>query len=257
MSEIGNRVALVTGAAEGIGLAISQAFARQGVHVIVADCDERSAEQAVRNIKAMGGYATAATVDVGDISELRELFRGVEDRHGHLDVFVSHAGAPGPIGLDFTEATFDRLIDVNMKSHFFGTKFALDIMTRNGRGGSIIYTSSTAALRANARAPLYSASKASILMLMRSVARTYGSKGVRANAVCPGFTETAFPRMFAKSAGIAEQAYDDLARRSVVEIPLGRSATPQDVAEAVAFLASDAASYLSGIVLPVDGGYVA
>jgi NAD(P)-dependent dehydrogenase (short-subunit alcohol dehydrogenase family) len=177
----------------------------------------------------------------------------VDRTYGKLHILFNHAGVQSPVGLDITEEEFDHVIDVNLKSLFFATSFAVPLMRRCAPHASIIFTSSTAALRAG-RSPLYGATKAATLMLMRSVARQLGPDLIRANAICPGPTDTGFARKFASIAGMDDAAYKQTLEASSRSIPLGRVAAPNDVSGTVLFLASDQSMYLTGVSIPVDGG---
>lgn len=255
--ELEGRVVLVTGAASGIGLASSKAFAEEGARVVVADRDFEAAEAAAAGIRETGADARAFGVDVASLDELRALFQFVGKTYGKLHVLFSHAGVQGPVGLDVSEEAFDHVIAVNLKSHFFATSFALPLMRPCAPQASIIYTSSTGGLRAGALSPLYGATKAAILMLARSVARQVGGDGIRANAICPGPVETPFSREYARMAGRDDEGYQQTLEASARAIPLGRVAQPDDVAGLTVFLASDRSMYLTGAVIPVDGGMTA
>ena len=249
--------ALVTGGGAGIGLAASLALARQGATVVVADIDIAAAERAANRIIEEGGSASAALVDITSTSSMEAMFEAVGSELGALNLLFSHAGVQGTSGFDISDEQFDHVLHANLRSHFVATRCAVELMRPCAPRASIVYTSSTAALRPNARAPLYAASKAGILSLMRSVAAEYGPIGIRANAICPGPTETRFSREFAFSGGTDEDAYNEMLLAAGRRIPLGRVGQAADVAAAVAFLASEEAAYLNGVVLPVDGGLTA
>lgn len=255
--ELAGRVALVTGSASGIGRATARAFAVEGAQVILADRDFTSAEAAAAAIKADGGDAVAYEIDVSSVAQLRDLFDYVATSYGRLHVLFSHAGIQGPLGFDIAEEEFDHVIDVNLKSHFFATQFAAPLMRKAAPGASVIYTSSTSGIRAGTLSPLYSTTKAAIIMLARSMARQLGGDRIRVNAICPGPVETSFSREYARMAGRDTAAYERGLQTSGQTIPLGRVAQADDVVGATVFLASDRSMYLTGVALPVDGGLTA
>jgi 3-oxoacyl-[acyl-carrier protein] reductase len=247
-------VVLVTGGASGMGLASSQALAAEGAVVIVADVDGAAAELAALGIRNDGGQAIAYRVDVSSVAELAEMFDWVRRTQGHLNVFFSHAGIQGPMGLEFSESQFDHAIAVNLKSHFFGTQHALALLRESAPHASIIYTSSAAGLRACPASPVYGATKAGLVNLMRSMAVLLGPEGIRANAICPGGIDTQFSQSF-----IAESGHDPAEQiaRHERSIPLRRIGQPLDIAPVVVFLASEQSRYITGTWIPVDGGLTA
>jgi NAD(P)-dependent dehydrogenase (short-subunit alcohol dehydrogenase family) len=255
--ELDGRIALITGAASGIGLASAKAFAAEGATVILADRDGDAAETAAAELRWTGRKASAYPVEVASLPQLRAMFDHVADTHGRLHVLFSHAGIQGPLGLDVTEEQFDRLINVNLKSHFFATSYALPLMRLCAPQASVIYTSSTAGLRSGSVSPLYSVSKAAIVMLARSMARQVGPDRIRVNAICPGPVETPFSREFARMAGRDDEAYQRGIQESGKTIPLGRVAQADDVTGLALFLASDHSGYLTGAAIPIDGGLTA
>jgi NAD(P)-dependent dehydrogenase (short-subunit alcohol dehydrogenase family) len=254
MLQLEGKVALVTGGASGMGLASSKALAAEGARVIVADIDGDLAEHASASIRENGGDATAYQVDVSKVSELESLFTWVTESFGQLNVLFSHAGIQGAMGLDFTEDEFDRSIDVNLKSHFYATRFALPLLRASAPAASIIFTSSVAGLRSCAPSPTYGATKAAIISFMRSMAVVLGADAIRANAICPGGIETAFSADFIANSGRTPEEEAERHRRA---IPMGRIGQPDDVAPIVVFLASDQSRYVTGTSIPVDGGLMA
>jgi len=252
--DLDGRVAVVIGSADGIGLASARALAARKAIVVLADIDGAAATSAASSIEQEGGKAMAYAVDASVVSELEALFAFISEQYGKLNILFSSVGSSGPDGIEVTEASFDRLISLNLKSHFFATQFALPLLRRSAPHASVILMSSTAALRANRRSPLYSISKAAVVMMARSLAKTLGHEGVRVNAVCPGHVATAFPQRWL---GLDDDAYGTMMERSAADIPLGRVGRPEDVAETVAFLASDQSSYLTGLAIPIDGGSTA
>jgi NAD(P)-dependent dehydrogenase (short-subunit alcohol dehydrogenase family) len=251
MAELEDRVVLVTGAADGMGLASAKSFAAEGASLVIADINGEAAIRAAEEIQFSGGNARAYAVDVSSISELQALFRFVEETYGRLNVLFSHAGIQAPLGLDLTEDEFDHVVDVNLKSHFFCTQFALPLMRKCAPEASIIFTSSTAGMLGMPTSPLYSMTKAGIL---RSVAVRLGPEGIRANAIAPGAVQTAFSQKFVEASGMT---MEEVAARTAQRIPLGRIGQPTDIASVAVFLASDRSSFITGQTIVVDGGHLA
>ena len=255
------RIVLVTGGGSGIGLASTKSFASGGAVVLIADRNGEAADAVAESICCAGGRAKAYEVDVSSVAQLRALFVAIESEFGRLNTLFSHAGVQGGIGFEVNEEEFDRIVAVNLKSHYFATRFALPLLRKCAPHASIIYTASTSGLRAGSHSPLYSATKAAILMLMRSAAKQLGPDQIRANAICPGPVETPFSREFARIArqshSLSDTAHNEVLRSSSQSIPLGRVAQPNDVIGLVQFLASDQSIYLTGAAIPIDGGLTA
>ncbi|MET8629806.1 SDR family oxidoreductase [Kitasatospora sp. NPDC004669] len=236
--------ALVTGATSGIGRAIAQVLAERGAHVVVSGRDAARGEQTVREIRAAGGKADFVQADLGSVAAARRLAREARQLTGGIDILVNNAGVYPFVGTtDTTEEVFDQVFDVNVKAPFFLTAELVPGMVDKG-GGSIVNVSSLAADKAIPGATAYGSSKSAVNQLTRIWAAEYGPAGVRVNAVLPGVTETEGVR-----AALGEDRSDFLAM-----IPAGRVGLPGEVAEAVAYLVSDAASYVNGALLTVDGG---
>lgn len=257
MGRLEDRVAVVTGGASGMGFASARRFAEEGAAVVVADLDAAAAAQAAETIRSVGGKAISIGVDVGKIADLQRLMDVVDDTYGRLNVLFNHAGIPGPAGLDLTEEQFDRTVDINLKSQFFGTTLALPLLRAAAPAASIIYTSSISGLMGAPSSPIYGMTKGGTQILMRSVAKQLGPEGIRANAICPGPTNTPMLRTFIDPAraGLAEgEEFDKQVDDRAARIPLRRAAEPEDTAEVALFLASDESRYVTGTWIPVDGG---
>jgi NAD(P)-dependent dehydrogenase (short-subunit alcohol dehydrogenase family) len=260
------RVAVITAGASGMGLASARLFAREGAAVVVADLDGAAAEAAAKTITAedggngvSGGSAYPFEVDVSSVEQLRSLFTFVSERFGKLNVLFNHAGIPGPKGLNITEEEFDRTVGVNLKSQFFATQLALPLLEKGAPQASIIYTSSTSGLVASPTSPIYGMTKGGTLILMRSVAKQVGPLGIRANAICPGPTDTPMLRVFTdpNRSGLSEEDYAQQLDARAKAIPLRRAGAPEDIANAALFLASDDSAFVTGVTVPVDGGMLA
>lgn len=250
-------VALVTGAGSGIGRAIAVRFAREGAVVVTAGQRLERLEETVAQIAASGGTASAVACDVADGEQVRRLVETAVEAHGRLDVLVNNAARNRPDAAltervaELDEAWWAATMDVNLTGAFLCCKFALQAMLR-GSGGAIINIASTSGLAGNWNQGAYVASKHGLVGLTRSIALDYAAHGIRANAICPGFIET--ERSFKFSAFNRD---DDWRAKKLAEIPLGRLGRAEDVAALAAFLASDDAAYITGAVVPIDGGTAA
>jgi len=244
------RVALVTGGGSGIGRAAAQLFARHGASVLVADRDEHGGQESVELIAAAGGAARFQRVDVADPDEVRAMVAAAVDAFGRLDVALNNAGMPGTYAaLDQqTMADWDRTLAVNLTGVFLSMQAEIAAMVETG-GGAIVNTASAAGLIGFANLPAYVASKHGVVGLTKAVALEFARKNVRVNAVCPGTIRTPMLEGFAGS----EEALLGMGRM----VPVGRLGTSEEVAEATVWLCSDAASFITGHALSVDGGVIA
>ena len=238
---LAGKVALITGAAQGIGLAIARTLAGCGASVVLADVDADRAQEAAKSVT---GRALGLAMNVTRGDEVAAGIARVMTECGRLDVLVNNAGITRDgLLIRMKEEDWDRVIEVNLKGTFHCTKAALGVMIKQ-RSGRIISIASIVGVMGNSGQANYAASKAAILGFTKSVAREYANRGVTANAVAPGFIKTA----------MTDRLSEDVQARMREQIPLGRLGTPEDVAEAVAFLASDAAAYVTGQVIHVNGG---
>jgi NAD(P)-dependent dehydrogenase (short-subunit alcohol dehydrogenase family) len=262
MGNLEGRVALVTGGSSGIGRATALAFAREGAKVVIAARGVERGEAVVREVAAAGGEAVFVRADVSQASEAQMLIASVVENYGRLDcAFNNAATEDGTFALlaDFSEAEFDTAMSVNLKSVWLCMKYEIkQMLDQENAGGCIVNTSSVNGLGGAQQGSLYSAAKSGVLALTKSAAQEYARRGIRVNALVAGaFRTPMLDRVFNKAAG------DDLSASEAVEaqytslIPQGRIGRPEEAAEAVVWLCSDAASYVTGHSMIVDGGMTA
>ena len=250
--QLDGKVALVTGAASGIGRATAVAFAHQGAGVVVSDVDVDGGKETVELIQSSAGEATFVRADTSVTQDAAELVQATVATYGRLDCAHNNAGiaATGFAPHEYPEELWDRVIAINLKGVWLCLKYETEQMLRQG-GGAIVNTASAAGLVGLPNAIGYVASKHGVVGLTKSAALAYAQKGIRVNAVCPGFVRT--PALEA----LMDERGPDYEALMMAAQPVGRLGTPQDVAEFVVWLCSDAASFVTGAALPVDGGYVA
>ena len=238
-----DKVALITGAASGIGRATAELFAKQGARVVVADINETEAEETVENIRRASGDALPLKADVGRMESVKAMVGAALDHYGQLDIVYSNAAAyPLANATDTSEADWDRTLDVCLKATWMIAHCALPPMLARG-GGAFIVTGSVQSIRGYALHSAYQASKAGLLGLTRSLAADYAPT-VRVNAILPGAVET----------GLWDGLSPDDRVKTARMCPLRRNGQPHDIAQAALFLASDMSSYMTGTYLVVDGG---
>ncbi len=241
---LSGKVALVTGAGRGIGKAITMKLVSLGATAIVADIALPGAQAVVDEIKAGGGNALALAADVSKTEDVNRMVDAAIAHYGHIDILVNNAGITrDQILLRMTDDEWDSVLAIDLKSVFLCTRAALKYMLKE-RKGRIVSVASIVGLMGNAGQSNYSAAKAGIVGFTKSIAKEVASRGITVNAVAPGFIETDM------TAKLNEKQRQELAAR----IPLGYLGTPQDVAETIAFLASDEARYITGQVITIDGG---
>lgn len=247
MGALQGRVALITGAAAGFGEAIARRFVAEGAKVLVADLDGSRAQDVAASL---GESARAVRCDVSRRADVDAAVAACVEAFGGIDILVNNAGTThrNQSMLEVDEATFDRVFAVNVKSIFHTTQAVVPLMKAR-RSGCIVNIGSTAGIRPRPGLTWYNASKGAVNLLSKSMAAELGPDGIRVNAVCPVMSPTALIEQFLGVPDTPE------ARAKVVAgIPLGRMSTPEDVAEATLYLASDAARFITGVELPVDGG---
>ncbi len=248
---LAGRVALVTGGGSGIGRATGLALCRAGAAVVVVDRDQPSADRVAAEIESVGGRALGVVADVADEAAVEAMVGAAVDTFGRLDVLHNNAADSDPALMmrdgavaDMDVEAWDRTLRVNLRGPMLGCKHAIPVMLRQG-GGAIVNTSSASGLVGDLGRSAYAASKAGLQSLTLSVAAQYGDRGIRCNAIAPGVIET--PALAAN----VPPAQVDVYRRNTLSPRLGR---PEDIAAVVVFLASDAAAFVTGQVLSVDGG---
>ena len=245
MKLLEGKTALITGAARGIGKALALRFAQNGANIAFTDLViDENAEQTKREIEELGVKCAAYASNAADFAQTAEVVDKIKVDFGHIDILVNNAGiTKDGLMLRMTEGQWDAVINVNLKSAFNFIHAVLQLMMRQ-RKGSIINMASVVGVHGNAGQANYAASKAGLIALAKSIAQEVGSRGIRANAIAPGFIETAM------TAALPE----DIRKDWIQKIPLRRGGTTEDIANVALFLASDLSSYVSGQVIQVDGG---
>ena len=240
-----DKVAVITGGSRGIGYATAEAFLREGATVVIAASSKASADKAVASLKEkfptsrIGGIAP----DLGNLEEVRSIFRTVTATYGCLDILVNNAGVSESTPfMEYTQEAFDKVMELNVRGVFNATRAAAECMVPRGRG-VVLSTSSMVSITGQPSGIAYPASKFAVNGLTMSLARELGPKGIRVNAVAPGITATDMMRAVPK----------EVIEPMIARIPLRRLGQPEDIANAFVFLASDEASYITGVVLSVDG----
>jgi NAD(P)-dependent dehydrogenase (short-subunit alcohol dehydrogenase family) len=253
MSSLTGKVALITGGASGIGRATALLFAREGAAVAIADVDEAGGLLVVQQIVRAGGRAVFTLCDVATAADCRRAVQLTVDELGGLDILFNNAGIirrADVVGT--TEDEWDRVMAVNVKSILLMSKYAVPVMARAG-GGVIINTGSGWGLKGGRDAVSYCASKGAVVNMTRAMALDHGGQSIRVNCICPGDTDTPMLRDEARQLGEPDERF----LAGAADRPLRRIGTPEDIAQAVLYLASDASSFVTGAVLVVDGGGLA
>jgi NAD(P)-dependent dehydrogenase (short-subunit alcohol dehydrogenase family) len=253
MSALAGKVALITGAASGIGRATALLFAREGAAVALFDTNEAGGRAVAKAIEAERGKALFVHGDVTRESDARLAVEATTGRLGALDILFNNAGIIRRTTIvDTTEEDWDRVIAVNLKGVYWMSRLAVPVMSRAG-GGIIINTASVWGLVGGARAAAYCASKGAVVLLTKAMALDHGPQNIRVNCICPGDTDTP---MLRQEAGMLGEPMDRHMAQAA-DVPLRRVARPEDIAQAALYLAGEASSYISGAPLIIDGGFVA
>ena len=247
-----NKVALVTGGSNGIGRATALGFAGRGAKVVIVDRDKTGGEATAGIVRQQGGEALFVQADVTDAKSVQAYVKKAVDTYGRIDCFHNNAGIEGKVAniADYDEAMFDQIMAVNVRGVFLGLKYVLKQMLAQKGGGAIVNTASVAGLVGAGGLSAYVASKHAVVGMTRVAAIEYAKDGIRVNAVCPGVIDT--PMVDRLSLAMPNLRETLLAMK-----PMGRLGLPEEVAAAVVWLCSDAASFVTGHALAVDGGYVA
>ena len=258
MIELNGKVAVVTGGGRGLGLAVSQALARAGAAVVVNDVDEAAIEQAVASINSQGGRAAGLAAPIGSTHAAEQCVDHAVSQFGRLDIMCANAGIlRDKVLWNMTDDDFDQVIDTHLRGTFTCARAAVRHFRQQGEGGRLILLSSLAGQRGNFGQTNYAAAKAGVIALVKSVAQEIGTSGVTLNVVSPGATNTPL-RIARENSLLAQMGEEKYARRqkSVLKMyPTGRIGEPDDIGAAILFLASDRASWITGQVLSVNGGF--
>ena len=249
--DLSNRIALVTGASRGIGEATARLLAEQGAHVIVSSRKQEDLDKVAATIASAGGKATAIAAHQGDSAALARLMDEVAQRFGRLDILVNNAATNPYYGhiLDTDMGMVEKTLQVNVKGYFELSALAGRLMRRTGTGGAIVNVASINGVSPGMFQGIYSITKAAVINMTQAFAKECAPQKIRVNAVLPGLTETKFASALTKN--------EKVLKAFLPLIPLNRVAQPAEIAPAVLYLVSDAASYVTGTTLTVDGGYLA
>ncbi|WP_281647835.1 SDR family oxidoreductase [Parendozoicomonas sp. Alg238-R29] len=247
--DLSGKVALVTGASRGIGEAIAHLLAAHGAHVITSSRKLEDCEAVCSAIRDAGGSAEAIACHIGDMQQISDIFTTIKEKHGKLDILVNNAAANPYFGhiLDTDLGAFQKTVDVNIRGYFFMSAEAGKIMRKAG-GGSIINVASVNGVVPGHMQGIYSVTKAAVISMTKAFAKECAGLNIRVNALLPGLTETKFASALTGNPAIMKQA--------LTHIPMNRSASPDEMAGTVLYLASNAASYTTGTCINVDGGYL-
>ena len=240
-----NKVAIITGGSRGIGFATAERFLQEGATVVVAASSSSNAQKAVKRLKELypQGEISGISPDLTSLASVRESFGEILQKYGKVDILVNNAGVSESTPITaYTEETYDKVMDLNVKGIFNTVRAVVDSMAQRG-GGVILNTSSMVSISGQPSGFAYPASKFAVNGMTVSLARELGPKGIRVNAVAPGITETDMMKAVPK----------EVIEPMIARIPLRRLGQPEDIANAFAFLASEEASYITGVILSVDG----
>lgn len=242
--ELDGKVALITGAAQGIGKAISLTLAKNGADIIVSDINLEKAQETCKEIEALGRKSMAVKVDVSKYDEVEQMVERIINEFGKIDILVNNAGITrDKLILRMTEEDWDTVLNVNLKGTFNCTKAVIRYMSKQ-KSGKIVNIASVSGEMGNPGQANYSASKAGVIGFTKTIAREFAQRGINVNAIAPGYIETPM------TDALPEKVKEELKKM----IPLERLGKPEDVAQAVLFLVSEASSYITGQVLNVNGG---
>ena len=257
MASFDGKVVIITGGALGIGQATAREFAKEGAMVAIADVNREAGEATLAEVERLGGQGLMLEADVSDSADCKRVVDTAVERFGGVDILFNNVGIQPPASYvnveDTPETLWDRIVGVNLKSCFLMSKYSIPEMRKRG-GGVIINTASVQGLQSQPLVPPYAASKGGILSLTRQMSLDYAKDNIRVLAVCPGSIDTP---MLRAAAGVVGGDPDEVVGQWGAAHPIGRVGTGQDIANAVLFLASDKASFMTGENVNVDGGYMA
>lgn len=241
-----DKVAVITGAGSGLGRAMALRFAAEGARIVIAELNEATAEQTLREVQAAGAESFAVTTDVSNSKSVAELFKAIDDRGWPVDVMVNNAGNAGQLTPvhEMTDEQWHGVVHVHLSGTFYCTREAIRRMLAQGRGGAVINISSVAALRGLPGGASYTAAKGAILAFTKGVAQEYAVQGIRVNGIAPGWVETP----------ILENLPDAIRPLMTANTPLGRIGQPEEIAAVALFLASDESSFVIGQTISPNGG---
>ncbi len=247
--DLSGKVALVTGASRGIGESIAKTLAAYGAHVIVSSRKLESCETVVAAIREAGGSAEAMACHIGEMAQIEAAFAAIEQQHGRFDILVNNAATNPYFGsiVDTDPASFQKTLDVNIRGYFYSSVHGVKLMAKNG-GGSIVNVASVNGVIPGDKQGIYSITKAAVMSMTKAFAKECASSGVRVNALLPGATDTKFAAALVHNPEVLD--------KMMPHVPMRRVAHPDEMAGAVLYLASNAASYTTGTCLNVDGGYL-
>ena len=256
-SELGGRVAIVTGGGRGIGRATALELARLGADVVVAELDADGAERTAKEVRGLGRKALTLPTDVTRHNDLAAMVERTRRELGRIDILVNNAGIyRAAATLDVTEEHWDAIMTINAKAVFFASQAVLPTMIAQKRGSIVSLASMAGKIGSKTNLP-YNASKAAVVSMTKSLALAHAADGIRVNCVCPGFVETDMWTMVARDQSkLLGLTPEEFTRQREKAVPLGRMERPEDVAAVIGFLASDRAGYMTGQALSVDGGLV-
>jgi NAD(P)-dependent dehydrogenase (short-subunit alcohol dehydrogenase family) len=247
--DLTGKIAIVTGASRGIGEEIAKLLAAQGAHTIVSSRRQADCQTVVDQIIEAGGSAEAMACHIGEMDQISALFAAVEEKHGRLDILVNNAATNPFFGslLDTEPSIFQKTIDVNIRGYFYMSTHGARLMIKGG-GGSIVNVASINGVVPGLMQGIYSITKAAVISMTKAFAVECAESGVRCNAILPGLTDTKFASVLVNTPAILKQA--------MAHVPMRRVAQPSEMAGAVLYLASAAASYTTGAIVNVDGGFL-
>lgn len=250
-----DRTAVITGAASGIGRACALRFAREGARLVLADLDGERGPLLAREIEGAGGTARFVAADVGAREDNERVMAACVESYGRLDILLCNAGVTLPKLLpDSSDADIARVLAVNLLGPIYAARQAIpQMLGQDPPGGVVLFVASKTGLVAQRDSPVYCASKGGVVQLARALALDYAQKGIRVNALCPGIIDTPMLERFAAAMPAPDAAWAEYTAAQ----PMGRLGTPEECADAALWLVSDEASFITGVTLPVDGGFTA